>query len=311
VKITKKKSTRNNAESNRRVFMKQSAILGGGALLWHDDVQNLQAEQKPTTLITEKTPPANDTLKTIQGLRTIHGNFTGQGIPEASLQLILQASVRAANASNMQSYSIVVVKDRKLMKEVCTYQGGCMLLYCVDYNRLKASAESLGHPYVPDNIVNFVTASINAALAAQTAAIAARSLGLDYLITNGIHRGDMARVWKLLELPQAHCFPLLAMVLGYPTKEPDYQMGRLEGAGVIHREKYHPLTKPEVEEITRQYDANSRHLALNDQWKVRGHKHYLDWFFKEWLGRGSNPTDRETQMFQLLKRCGFVDLQMG
>jgi nitroreductase len=198
MKNSKNKIPRNNAESNRRAFMKQSAILGGGALLWHDGGQNLQADQKSTSSNEEKTPPANDTLKTIQSLRTTHGNFTAKEIPEASLQLILQASVRAANASNMQSYSIVVVKDRKLMKEVCTYQGSYMLLYCVDYNRLKASAEALGHPYYPDNIVNFVTASINTALAAQTAAIAARSLGLDYLITNGIHRGDMERVWKLL-----------------------------------------------------------------------------------------------------------------
>ena len=35
------------------------------------------------------------------------------GLPGQELQTILKASVRAANASNMQSYSIVVVKDRK------------------------------------------------------------------------------------------------------------------------------------------------------------------------------------------------------
>ena len=38
---------------------------------------------------------------------------------------------------NNQSYSIIVVKDRKLMKSVCGYQGGCMLVYCADYTRMK------------------------------------------------------------------------------------------------------------------------------------------------------------------------------
>jgi hypothetical protein len=204
----------------------------------------------------------------------------------------------------------VVVKDRQKMKEVCTYQGSCLLLYCVDFNRLKASAELLGYSYHPDNMTAFVTASINAVLAVQTAAIAARSVGVDYLITNGIHRGDMERVWKLLDLPPKYCFPLIAMVLGYPTAEPAHRKGRLDGPGVIHYEKYQPLTKDQAEEMMRQYDDPERHLALNENWKSEGHKHYLDWYFKEWLG-DSKPTERETQMLRLLKRTGFVELQKG
>jgi nitroreductase len=295
-------------KSNRRTFVKGGMLLGSGMVLSNALTLHPQGVDAPLKTTSEKGQPSNETLKTIHALRTTHGNFLNKEVPQELLDQVLKATVRAANASNMQSYSIVVVKDRKLIKDVSTYQSNCMLLYCVDYTRLKASAESMGYPYFPDNIVNFVTASINTALAAQTAAIAARSLGLDYLITNGIHRGDMERVWKLLELPHSFCFPLLAMLLGYPSKEPDYQMGRLEGAGVIHYDKYRAVTKPELEEITQAYDDKSRHLMLNDQWMARGHKHYLDWYFKEWLG-GSKPTERETQMFQLLKSCGFVDLQ--
>lgn len=295
-------------KSQRRTFLKQSAALGAG--LW------VLSQKTPTSLAADREPqsaggatsPTNDTLKTIQSLRTIHGNFLDKPLPEAALQTILKASVRAANASNMQSYSIIVVKDRQKMKEVCTYQGSCMLLYCVDFNRLKASAEYLGYSYFPDNMTAFVTASINASLAIQTAAIAARSLGIDYLITNGIHRGNMERVWKLLDLPVTHCFPLIAMVLGYPTAEPAHLKGRLDGPGVIHQEKYQALTKVQAEELMRQYDDPDRHLALNENWKSGGHKHYLDWYFKEWLG-DSKPTEQETQIFRLLRRSGFVERQ--
>lgn len=290
----------NKKSNNRRAFLKQGALLGGGLLLVRPDAQPATAQGQAQ--------PANETLKTIANLRTIHGNFLDKAIPEAAIQQILQASVRAANAANAQSYSIVVVKDRSLMQQVCTYRGGCMLLYCVDYNRLRASAESLGHPYFPDTITDFVTASINAAFAAQTAVIAAGSLGLDCLTTNGIHRGDMERVWKLLDLPQTHCFPLIAVVLGYPAQEPEHRAGRLDGAGVIHDGKYRRLTKDQVKEITRKYDDSQQHLALDDTWKTEGYKHYLDWYFQARAGR-AKPTEKETQMLRLLKRSGFVELQ--
>jgi hypothetical protein len=112
----------------------------------------------------------------------------------------------------------------------------------------------------------------------------------------------------LLDLPQSHCFPLIAVVLGYPTKEPDYQMGRLSGPGVVHYESYHKLTKDELDEITRNYDDKHRHLALSDDWKAGGYNHYLDWLFKVRTG-ASKPTEQETQMLRLLKRSGFVELQ--
>jgi len=287
----------NRESKNRRAFLKQSALFGGILLT---------GAGPESTTAQESGRPANETLRTIASLRTIHGNFLDKEVPEVAIEQILQASIRAANASNMQSYSIIVVKNRDLMKQVCTYQGGCMLLYCVDYNRLKAGAESLGHPYYPDNIVNFVTGSINAAFAAQTAVIAARSLGLDCLTTNGIHRGNMERLWKLLDLPQTHCFPLIAVVLGYPTEEPNHRMGRLDGAGVIHEGKYRRLTQDQVQEITRKYDDNGQHLGLNDTWKTEGYEHYLDWYFKARAG-AAKPTEKETQMLRLLKRSGFVE----
>jgi nitroreductase len=290
-------------KENRRTFLKTSALVGTGVFLGQSCSYAATAQEK------QKDAPVNDTIKTIQNLRTIHGNFTDREIPDETINLILHSSIRAANASNTQSYSIVVVKDRALMRQVCTYQGSCMLLYCVDFNRLKAYAEHLGYAYFPDTVEKFVTSSINAAFAAQTAVIAARSLGVDCLTTNGIHRGDMERVWKLLDLPQTYCFPLIAVVLGYPTAEPKYRVGRVDGPGIIHHEKYHRMTKEEIEEQVQQYDDPERHLAVNNEgWKDQGYKHFMDWWFQKWLG-GSKPAGKETQMLRLLKRSGFVELQ--
>jgi len=289
-----------SATATRRSFLKTGALAGGALLLF--PTRSPAADTEAPTA-----EPANATLRTIHDLHTTHGNFSEKPVPEATLRTILQASVRAAGASNNQSYSIIVVKDRPMMKDLCGYQGGCLLLFCADYNRMKASAAALGYDYQPGTIVDFVNATINTLLVAQTAVIAARSLGVDSLLTNGVHRGDMERHWKLLDLPATHCFPLIALVLGYADREPPYRTGRLDGLGVVHDGKYHRLTKEETEKIIRHYDDKERHLGLNTDWDAQGYQHYLDWYFKAWVGRNLKPGTTETQMLRLLKRSGFIE----
>jgi hypothetical protein len=133
-------------------------------------------------------------------------------------------------------------------------------------------------------------------------------MGIDSLLTNGIHRGDIERVWAILGLPQESCYPLIALILGYPKAEPPYRMGRLRGPGVIHFEQYQRANEKQLEEIILPHDDKDRHLALNDDWRGKGHKHYLDWFYKEWVAR-RGPASGECAMFKRLKKSGFVDGQ--
>jgi nitroreductase len=249
--------------------------------------------------------PANETLATIAKLRTIHGDFSDKPVSDQDLETILGASVRAANASAFQSYSIVVVRDPALQRTVCGYRGSCTLVYLADFTRIITTGKRLGHEYDPGNMELFVTASTNTILAAQTAVIAAKSLGIDSLLTNGVHRGDMERLWEKLGLPQKHCFPLIALVLGYAAKEPPYLKGRLSGPGVVHHETYHSLTSEEADAIVRRYDDKTAHLGLIEDWDQKGHKHYLDWLHKEWMGRNARPG--ETQILQRLRKAGFVE----
>ena len=69
----------------------------------------------------------NETLKTLHSLRTIHGNFSDQRVPDDKVEAVIDASVRAANASNMQSYSIVVSRDAGKIQKLTGYQGNCLL----------------------------------------------------------------------------------------------------------------------------------------------------------------------------------------
>jgi nitroreductase len=80
----------------------------------------------------------NETLRTIYSLRTIHGDFSERDVTEADLTTILEAGVRAANASGRQSYAIVVLDDRARMKDLFSYQGSRALIFCVDFTRIMA-----------------------------------------------------------------------------------------------------------------------------------------------------------------------------
>ena len=250
----------------------------------------------------------NETLKTIHSLRSIHGDFSDTRVPDGDVETILDACVRAANASNMQSYSIILSRDPAKIRKLTTYSANCLLLFCSDYNRLFDVAGYLGHEYHADNIEAFVTSSTNTILAAQTAVIAARSMGIDSLLTNGIHRGDIERLWTILDLPQQACFPLIALLLGYPKKEPDHRTGRLRGPGVVHREAYQHATKEQLAELVALHDDPAAQLGLNDAWRAKGYNHYLDWFYKEWA-HGQKATTAEGPMYRRLKKSGYLDAQ--
>lgn len=249
----------------------------------------------------------NTTLTTIHDLHTTHGGFDDRPLPSADLDAVLTASVRAASASNLQTYSIVVVEDRALMKEVCGYQAAVLLVYCVDATRLADLARHLGHgeAYGVDPAWLATTGAVDAVMAMQTAVIAARALGIDSLVTNGLHRGDPERVYRLLDLPDRQCLPLIALLLGYDRQPAKVRKGRWCGPGLIHHERYHRCTPQELEAQTAVYDDPQQHLGLKADWAKDGHRHYLDLLFTAWM-KPWDPTTPPTPLAQILHQHGFI-----
>ncbi|HEX3052759.1 MAG TPA: hypothetical protein VHP83_19025 [Aggregatilineaceae bacterium] len=227
----------------------------------------------------------NDTLQTLNRLRTIHGSFSDQEIGEANLNQILEATLRTANASARQSYSIIVLKDRAVMHDLLVYKGSVALVFCVDFTRIAATARYLGQEFDNDDLIGFLTGTIDTILAAQTAVIAAKALGIDSLITNALHRKPLDVVYQALNLPETSCFPLITVVLGYPREEPTYLKGRLSQEFVVHDGQYQPPTDDQLARIVAEYDDHERHIGLIDDWEKQGFAHYLDWFYTRWTGK--------------------------
>lgn len=204
------------------------------------------------------------------------------------------------------------------MKEI-GYVGNKMLVFCVDFNRTIDMAEYLGFRYRKETpAADFITGNTDTILAAQTAAIAAKSLGIDSFFSNCVHRGNIDRIYDLLNLPEKYCFPLIALLLGYSeeTKTNLSIKGRLSGPGVIHYNKYKKLNNEELENIVLEYDSEEKHfLTLIKDWRAKGYNHYLDYFYEKWCGflRVHNKNDYQLnnnkpnkEMEKILIKRGFL-----
>jgi nitroreductase len=246
----------------------------------------------------------NPTLETLQALHSTHGDFDARDISASDLNRILDTCVLAANASNKQSYAVVVVRDKERMQELTPYVGSAALVFCVDSNRLQATAARLGLGYRASRIMTFLTAYTDTCLAAQTAAIAAQSLGIDSLFTNGIHRGDVNRVYKTLELPATGCFPVIELVLGYAQTPASSKRGRLSGAAIVHEETYSQLSDRAADDIIAQFDNPDLNLSVGTQWRET-HEHFLGWFFDVWMNR-MPPQEGPSTLFNRLVESGFL-----
>lgn len=195
-----------------------------------------------------------ETLHTLLNHRTIR-KFKSDPLPDSVLDTILQAAIRAPTTGNMQVYSIVVSKDElhkqelwKLhFKQNMVLQAPVLLTFCADFNRFNKWCLQRDAEPGYGNFLSFVTAAIDALLAAQNAAIAAEDLGLGvcYLGTTTYMAAEIA---SFLQCP-AGVIPVTTLVIGYADENPGLT-DRLPLEAVLHQEKYH---NPDSEAIDRFY----------------------------------------------------------
>ena len=245
----------------------------------------------------------NETIKILQSLRSIR-KFSDKKIADKDLETIIKSSVRAANASSRQNYSIIVVDEKEILDQMF-YGSNKGLVFCVDFNRLIDTAKHLDYEYDPKNIRLFITGSIDTCLAAQTAVIAAKSLGIDSIITNSVHRAKMEDVYKHFNLPEQYCFPLIAVGFGYAKEEPEWKKGRLSGPGIIHKNKYQKLSQKELDQLVKDYDDQDLKLGAPAVGLSEiGFERYLDWFFTKW--NRPFPEEKINELYDILRKAKFL-----
>jgi nitroreductase len=222
--------------------------------------------------------PWNETIASLLDHRSVRG-YKPDVLPAGTLETLVAAAQSAATSSNMQWTSVVAITDpakKKVLAEIAGNQKHieqCPLFLCwvtdMSRNAGISAAEKTEFKTLPW-LETFLVASVDVALAAQNAVVAAESIGLSTVYI-GAMRNDPERVAKLIGLPP-QCFVLFGLCVGYATEQARGEVKpRLSQEMIVHHERYDDSNAPthrqaHDEEMKR---FSSRHELQAGTWTQR------------------------------------------
>jgi nitroreductase len=187
-------------------------------------------------------------------------NYTSEPVSEEILNKVLAAGTRASTTGNMQVYSIVVTRDASIKEQLwethfrqgMVKQAPVVLTFCADFNRFNTWCRLRKAEPGYDNFLSFMTAAIDALLAAQNCALEAEvhGLGICYLGTT-TYNAD--KIIEILDLPPA-VVPVTTLVIGHAAEIPDLT-DRLPLEAVVHYEKYSDYKPADIDRL---YDEKEK-----------------------------------------------------
>lgn len=200
-------------------------------------------------------------------------------LSEVELQKILQASRQAPSWMNGQMYSIIVVRDTEIRRQLVAMNPGnshmlhssVFLVFVADLKRTQKVAEQYEMDYrVDEGFDPLITAVTDTALALENAVIATEALGLGSVVVGSI-RKDIAEVSKLLNLPD-YVLPVAGLSIGKPNVDMRIKP-RLPEEAVIHYDTYKDYDYSLIEE----YDDTMEKFAEARETKLWSKK-FADYF---------------------------------
>lgn len=222
--------------------------------------------------------PWNDTIARLLDHRSVRG-YKPDPVPAGTVETLVAAAQSAATSSNMQWTSVVVVSDPAVKKELAEIAGNqkhieqCPLYLCwvtdMSRNAGIGAAEKADLKVMPW-LETFLVASIDVALAAQNAVVAAESIGLSTVYI-GAMRNDPERVAKLLALPP-QCFVLFGLCIGYATEQAVGEVKpRMPQPMMLHHGRYDASKAGALRQVHDKVmtDFSSRHELQAGTWTQR------------------------------------------
>jgi nitroreductase len=182
--------------------------------------------------------------------------FTSQDITTEQEHEIVETAQRSPTSSNLQTFSIISVRIQATKKIIAELSGNqkhveqcpLFLVFVADLHRLHAITNKKGYGWQGDLAEYCIVATVDAALVAARALIAAQALGLGGVMVGAI-RNHPTEVCNILSLPQ-DTYPVMGLSLGYPEIVPPIKP-RLPLNGVWHKESY---DDSKHHDAVRQYD---------------------------------------------------------
>lgn len=230
-------------------------------------------------------PPAGPWSPAIELLlshRSVRG-YQGRELPAGTFETLVAAAQSAATSSNMQTWSVIAVRDASRKASLARIAGNqkhieqcpLFLVWLADLSRAKRIEQEEGVPLVTlPYLESFLVAAIDAALAAQNAVVAAESLGLSTVYIGAL-RNNPEEVAKLLALPDG-AMAVFGLCVGYANPEAVSEVKpRLPQESVAFEESYR--VRGNERSLRHSYDIklaqfSQRNEMSEDTWTKRVQK---------------------------------------
>lgn len=195
--------------------------------------------------------------------------FKDKKIDDGTIRRIIRCAQHASTSEFIQSYTVIHVGENikkfiydQIAGQELVLKAPVFLIFCADVNRLLFAAKMNGRK-VPDAYLKytetFLMASVDTAIMAQNAVLAAESEGIGCTYIGDI-RSNLSELIKLLELPKG-VYPLFGMVMGYPKEDTNEKAKpRLPLETVLKEGKYN---MDGDEERLREYDKIIRQYYID------------------------------------------------
>jgi FMN reductase [NAD(P)H] len=189
--------------------------------------------------------------------RRVTRRYKPDPVPDPLLDTLLACAQSAPSKSDLQQYSVVVMRDPARIKRIADWIGTMdwiasapvFLVWCGDMRRNQRLCDMHGLPHANNNLDTFMNTAVDCSLAMAQFMAAADAAGLGTCPISYV-RSHIERVTPLLGLPPG-VFPVAGLTVGWPEARRHTSM-RLPASVVVHRERYDD-SNLEVDIV--QYDA--------------------------------------------------------
>jgi len=239
--------------------------------------------------------------------RTIR-KYSPEPVDDKLLHELLNMGCRTSTTGNMQVYSIIISRESQLKKDLAPFhfnqtmisEAPVVLTFCADFNRFNKWCVLRKAEPGYNNFLSFMTAAIDALLAAQTICIAAeaKGLGICYM---GTTTYNAHKIIELLNIPKG-VVPITTVTLGWPSEKPE-QVDRLPLEAVIHNEKYLDYSEADIEKYYKEKESRTD----SKQFVLENHKESLAQVFTDVRYKKSDNEYFSGILLKVLKDQGFME----
>lgn len=224
---------------------------------------------------------------------------------------IVEAGQRAPSACNLQTYSVVWVRDKETKEKVwkdcfvtsAIRKAPLLFVICADLRRLAKVLDYLGHDHCLKHGQGYalkLMSIVDAVVAAENMTIASECHDLGSVFIGSALANK--KLIKTLSLPKG-VLPLTLLCIGYSDEQPPTRP-RLPQKSILHIDQYKDVAEKEIENFLEQMD-----LVLDKEGyyqKYGGRKpayHYRDHIKSKTSARVRDKEDNE--IVATVKEAGF------